>query len=162
MLGDGNWLPHGFKRAPSLFRAQSALGWAVVVALMALLGVVYLTLGSDSIVSGYHIQQMTWELTTLQRENAQLEAQIATYEAVGNLQNKAREIGFVAAGPEQIEYLRVDNYPPVPGEGVPDGTGAKPQVADPSTAWWAKLTRGFTDWSRSTAEVGTGDHDVDH
>jgi hypothetical protein len=162
MLGDGNWLPHGFKRAPSLFRAQAALGWGVVVALMALLGVVYLTLGSDSIVSGYHIQQMTWTLTSLQRENAQLEAQIAQHEAVGNLQNRAREMGFVAAGPEQIEYLRVDNYPPVPGDGVPDRAGIEPGVADTSGGWWHKLTRGFANWSRSTAQVRVGGPDVDY
>jgi hypothetical protein len=162
MLGDGNWLPHGFKRAPSLFQAQAALGWGVVVALMALLGVVYLTLGSDSIVSGYHIQQMTWELTALQRENAQLEARIAKFEDVGNLQSRAQEMGFVAAGPEQIEYLRVDNYPPVPGEGVPDRAGIELDVADTSTSWWLKLTRGFTDWSRSTAQVMGGGQDVDH
>jgi hypothetical protein len=162
MLGDGNWLPHGFKRAPSLFRAQAALGWGVVVALMALLGVVYLTLGSDSIVSGYHIQQMTWKLTTLQRENAQLEAQIANFEAVGALQARAQEMGFVPAGPEQIEYLRVDNYPPVPGEGLPDRTTTPSDGADTSTAWWGKLTRGFTGWSRSSAEVGMGGQHVDY
>lgn len=161
MLGDGNWLPHGFKRAPSLFRAQAALGWGVVVALMALLGVVYLTLGSDSIVSGYHIQQMTWELTKLQRENAQLEAQIAKFEAVGDLQDRAREMGFVSAGPEQIEYLRVDNYPPVPGEGVPDRAASGPAASSPPTSWWDRLTRGFTGWSSSTAEVRGGGPDVD-
>ena len=162
MLGDGNWLPHGFKRAPSLFRAQAALGWGVVVALMALLGVVYLTLGSDSIVAGYRIQQMTWELTKLQRENAQLEARIAEFEAVGDLQKRGREMGFVPAGHEEIEYLVVDDYPPVSGEGIPDRASAKPDVSDVSVSWWGRLTGGFTGWTRGTAEVQVGGQDVDH
>jgi hypothetical protein len=153
MLGDGNWLPHGFKRAPSLFRAQAALGWGVVVALVALLGVVYLTLGSESIVSGYHIQQMTWDMMELQRQNAQLEAQIAAFEAVDELQDRARQMGFVAAKPEEIEYLRVDNYPPVPGEGLPQEVATELVSADSHLSWWDRMTRGFTGWTHSTAQV---------
>jgi hypothetical protein len=162
MLGDGNWLPHGFKRAPSLFRAQAALGWGVVVALMALLGVVYLSLGSDSIVSGYRIQQMSWELARLQRENAQLEARIATFEAVGDLVNRAREMGFVPAGPDQIEYLMVDDYPPAPGEGVPDRVWALPDVPDERVPWWGRFAQGFVGWAQSTAGVQAGGQDDDY
>lgn len=162
MLGYGSWLPHGFKRAPSLFRAQAALGWGVVVALMALLGVVYLTLGSGSIVSGYHIQQMTWELTRLQRENSQLETKIGEREAVGTLQNRAREMGFVAASPDEIEYLRVEDYPPVPGEGLPDRTPNDSESANAGVSWWHRMTCGFTGWTRSTAEVPAGGQDVDY
>jgi hypothetical protein len=162
MFGDGNWLPHGFKRAPSLFRAQAALGWGVAVALMTLLGVVYLTLGSDSVVAGYHIQQMTWKLTTLQRENAQLEAEIAEFGAVRDLQNRARAMGFVPAGPEEIEYLRVDNYPPTPGDGVPEPTRKEPDSIGARESWWRRLTVGFTGWTQSTTEAAAGGRNVDH
>jgi hypothetical protein len=129
---------------------------------MALLGVVYLTLGSDSIVSGYHIQQMTRRLTTLQRENAQLEAQIAAFEAVGALQSKAEQMGFVPADPEEIEYLPVDGYPPVPGEGLPDEPRVGTEVANTDTDWADRMARAFTGWMRSTAEVGGGGESLDY
>jgi hypothetical protein len=129
---------------------------------MALLGVVYLTLGSDSIVAGYHIQQMTWDLTTLQRENSQLEAQIAEFEAVHDLQSRARAMGFVPAGPEEIEYLQVDNYPPTPGEGVPEPGWSELESVDAHVSWWQRLTVGFTGWMQSTAETSPGGRNVDH
>jgi hypothetical protein len=105
---------------------------------------------------------MTRQLMELQRENAQLEAQVAKFEAVDILQQKAREMGFVPAEPEQIEYLPVDNYPPVPGEGIPKHTALDPSAISTGSTWWQRLTRGFTGWVRSEAKVGGGGLGVDY
>ena len=105
---------------------------------------------------------MTRRLTTLQRENAQLESQIAAFEAVGVLQSKAEQMGFVPADPDEIEYLPVDGYPPVPGEGVPDETRASTEAANTRGDWTDRLTRAFTGWMRSTAEVGGGGESLDY
>jgi len=153
MLGDRNWLSHGFKRAPSLFEAQAALGWGVVVALAALVGVLYLTLGSEAVISGYNMQRMTWELKLLQQENTKLEAQIAKYQSVNALQSRAQELGFIPADPEDIEYMPVNEYPPVPEEPVIVHPQIAPQESEGS--WWDNLLRGFTGWTKATAGGGS-------
>ncbi len=149
-----NWLSHGFKRAPSLFEAQSALGWGVVVTVLALLGVIYLTQGSQAIVSSYHIQVRTWDLRILQQENAKLDAQIATAQSVGTLRNRAIELGLLPAGPDDIEYLTVNNYPPVPGQVMIAQPATPPQPAGGLAGWWQSLTRGFRGWTKATAGTG--------
>lgn len=154
MSENENWLSHGFKRAPSLFEAQSALGWGVVVALLSLLGVVYLSQASQQIASGYHMQVMTFELKELQKDNTYLEAQIAAGQQVEHLRRKAIALGFSPADPEDIEYLPVNDYPSTPGQ-VPLPT---PQVVpEPErglNGWWRGLTSGFTGWTRATAGEG--------
>ncbi len=154
MSDNGNWLSHGFKRVPSLFEAQSALGWAVVLVLVTLVAVVYLSQASQTIASGFHIQQLAAELRELQKENTYLEAQIAAGQRVEKLTSKAIQLGFVHAGPEEIEYLVVDNYPRTPGQAtaqVPtEAVAAVGGLAD----WWAGLTRAFTGWTSETAGEG--------
>jgi len=153
MSDNGNWLSHGFKRVPSLFETQAALGWGVVVALLALLGVVYLAQARQIIASGYNMQKWTAELKELQEQNTYLEDQIAAGQPIEHLQARARELGFVPARPEDIEYLVVENYPPTPGQAA----GAAAQTPEPPGGvgrWWSGLARGFTGWTQSTAGGG--------
>ena len=149
-----NWLSHGFKRAPSFFEAQAALSWGVIVALLALLGVVYLSEASQMISSGYHLQEMAGRLRELQKENTYLEAQIAAGQRVEQLNRQAIELGFSPARPEDIEYLPVPNYPPTPGQPM---AAAAPDLREPVgelARWWSGLVGGFTGWTRSTAGEG--------
>jgi len=125
-----------------------------VVALLTLLGVSYLAQGSQVVESGYHILQLTAELRALQEENTYLEAEIAASQSVERLQQRARTLGFWVAGPDQIEYLLVENYPPAPGPAVVLAPETQPAPADGLVGWWRGLTRGFTGWTRST--VGRG------
>jgi hypothetical protein len=154
MSDNGNWLSHGFKRVPALFEAQAALGWGVVVVLLTLLAVVYLSQASRTIASGFHIQQLAMELKELQKENTYLEAQIAAGQRVEQLMSQAIQLGFVPAGPEDIEYLPVDNYPPTPGQAAVKVPPQLPSTTGGLAGWWGGLTRGFSGWTRSS--VGEG------
>jgi hypothetical protein len=154
MSDNGNWLSHGFKRVPSLFEAQAALGWGVVVVLLTLLAVVYLSHASQTIASGFHMQQLAIELKELQKENTYLEAQIAAGQRVEQLRAQAIQLGFVPAGPEEIEYLPVDNYPPTPGQAAVKVSSRPLETTGGLASWWGGLTHGFTGWTRSTAGEG--------
>jgi hypothetical protein len=154
MSDNGNWLSHGFKRVPSLFEAQTALGWGVVVVLLTLLAVVYLSHASQTIASGFHMQQLAIELKELQKENTYLEAQIAAGQRVEQLRAQAIQLGFVPAGPEEIEYLPVDNYPPTPGQAAVTAPSQPLEATGGLVSWWGGLTRGFTGWTLSTAGEG--------
>lgn len=154
MSDSDNWLSHGFRRASGLLEKQAALGWAVIVALLALLGVIYLARGSQMIMTGYRMREHTDELRALQEENIVLEARIATARSLDELRDKARAMGFTLAGPGDIEYLIVDGYPsglgPVKEAPVP----LIPETATWLASWWAGLIRGFGGWTQSMAGEG--------
>ena len=154
MSDNENLISHGFKRASSFLEAQAALSWGVIVALLAMLGVVYLSEASQKISSGYRLLEMSSELRELQKENTFLDAAIAAAQQLKQLQGKAIELGFMLATPEDLEYLPVPDYPPT--SGVPMEL-AEPAVSQPEgglAGWWRGLTRGFAGWTRASAGEG--------
>lgn len=154
MSDSEHWLSHGFRRASGLLETQAALGWAVIVALLALLGVVYLARGSQMIMTGYHMKELTDELRALQEENVVLDARIASVRSLDELRDKARAMGFTLAGPSDIEYLLVDDYPAAPGPVKEAPIPATPEIATGLASWWAGLMRGFGGWTHSMAGEG--------
>ncbi|MEN8097662.1 MAG: hypothetical protein ABFQ89_01175 [Chloroflexota bacterium] len=143
------WLPHGFRLATSVFQTQAALGWGVIVALVALVGVIYLTIGSDTIISGYRIQQLTWELKELQVQNTILEAKIAERQSIDRLRTRALELGFVSAQPENIEYLLVSNYPSKPMDSILKTQSNNNQSNQ--IQWWNLVTEPLAGWSSAVS-----------
>lgn len=154
MSDNENLISHGFKRASSFLEAQAALSWGVIVALLAMLGVVYLSEASQKISSGYRLLEMSSELRELQKENTFLDAEIAAAQQLKQLQSQAVELGFSLATPEEIEYLPVPNYPPTPGTPVEVTKPARVESEGGLAGWWRGLTRGFTGWTRATAGEG--------
>ncbi len=114
-----------------LTEAQAALGWGVILALVALLGAVYLYQTSRIAGAGREVQGLQNELDDLKRENAGLERQIAEAQSLERLQAEAVRLGFVRAQPEDIEYLVVSDYPQAVGQ---DGGQFGPATFGPATA----------------------------
>jgi len=97
-----------------LTEAQAALGWGVIIILIALLGAIYLSQTSKIATTGRRVQILQGELTDIKRINATLDRQIAEAQALPLLQERARALGFVQANPTDIEYLVVPDYPTGP------------------------------------------------
>jgi hypothetical protein len=154
MSENDNWLSHGFKRAPSFFEAQAALSWGVIVALLAMVGVVYLSEASQKISSGYRLLEMASQLRELQKENTYLDAEIAAGQQLEQLRSQAIGLGFSPATPEDIEYLSVPNYPPTPGGPMVVLVSEPPDSERGLAGWWRGLAQGFTGWTRRTAGEG--------
>ncbi len=104
-----------------LTEAQAALGWGIIIILIALLGAIYLTQTSRIAATGRRVQLLQGDLTDIKRENATLERQIAEAQALPRLQERAAALGFIPARPDNIEYLVVPDYP----------TGAPPIATPP-------------------------------
>lgn len=94
-----------------LTEAQAALGWGVILVLVALLGVIYLTQASQIAAVGRQVQVLQNELAELRRENSTLEQRIAEAQSLERLQERAIQQGFVQSQPDDIEYLIIENYP---------------------------------------------------
>ena len=129
-----------------LTEAQAAIGWAIILALAALLGTIYLRQASQIAATGRRVQILQNELETLKRSNADLERRIAAAQSLERLQSEAARLGFVQATPEDIEYIIVTDYPVT---AVVDTAPLLPPATlnPPSTfgeAAWQTLNAGIT------------------
>jgi hypothetical protein len=122
------------KRLTWLTEAQAAVGWGIILVLVAILGTVYLSQASKTAVAGRRVQIRQNELDTLKRENASIEKEIAEAQSLTDLQTKAQAMGFTQAQPENIEYLLIPDYPAetavVP---IIASASATPEAAPPAT-----------------------------
>lgn len=94
-----------------LTEAQAALGWLVILILVALLGAIYLNQTSEIAAAGRRVQILQDELEVTKRVNGEIERDIAEAESLDRLQAAAAALGFTPAGPDDIEYLVVPDYP---------------------------------------------------
>jgi hypothetical protein len=97
------WVTHGIKRGKfKMDRRGIYYLIAIALGLTAIAGL-YLMLVSGTAAQGRHIQQLNAKLFRLERENEQLEVEIARNWAVSDMIIRARDLGFVPA--EQVEFL---------------------------------------------------------
>jgi len=97
------WVTHGIKRGRLEMSSRTALYLFVPVVVLTLVVALYLTLISRTAARGHHIEQLQAELFQLQRDNEQLEVEIAREGSISHLWERAVEIGLAPA--EQVEFL---------------------------------------------------------
>ncbi len=101
------------RRLSKLTEVQAAVGWGLILLVIALLGVIYLNQSSGIATVGRRVQDLQYDLRVLERENADLERDIALSQSISRIQKEAVRMGFVTAQPDNIEYLVVPDYPSV-------------------------------------------------
>jgi cell division protein FtsL len=97
------WVTHGIKRGRLEMDRRTAVYLFTFVVVLSLVAALYLMLVSRTAARGRHIQQLQVELFRLQRENEQLEVEIARQGSVPHVWERATDMGFVPA--EQVEFL---------------------------------------------------------
>jgi len=88
---------------------KAALGMLLILITLSLIGWLYLTQASSLTTTSFQIEQLRAELGVLKQQNAQLELEIAEWEALPRIEQRAHELGF--GPPSQVLYLPVPNYP---------------------------------------------------
>ncbi len=96
-----------------LTEAQAALGWAVLLALAAVLGAIYLHQTSGIARVGRTVQGLQYQLNEVKRENTRLELEIAEAQSLSRLNEESDKLGYRRATPEDIEYLVILDFPPL-------------------------------------------------
>jgi len=97
------WVTHGIKRGRFEMSPRMALYLFVPVVVLTLVAALYLMLISRTAARGRHIEQLQADLFRLQRENEQLEVEIAGEGSVSRLWERAIDLGFAPA--EWMEFL---------------------------------------------------------
>ena len=98
------WVTHGIKRGRLEMRPRAVLYMASLVVTLTLVAAMYLMLVSRTAARGRHIQQLQDEWFHLQRENEQLELELAREGSVWRVRERAIELGFAPV--EEIEFLQ--------------------------------------------------------
>src|SRR5574337_123341 len=102
-----------FKQAPWRTQTQAVAAWSVTLLIIAVIGGLYLAVASRAGTAGRDLQRYEAEKSDLTRANDELRAKLAELRSVTRLANRARELGFAPADPDQIEYVAVKDYPVV-------------------------------------------------
>lgn len=139
------------RRLLKLSEAQAVLGWTILTMLAALVGTIYLVQASSLAESGRRIQFLQFDLSDIKRENGELERQIAEAQALPNLQDRARSLGFYIAAPEEVEFIVVEEYPAVLPEPTPEPEIRPEPIDTIDVALWLYIRQSFTDLQRGEA-----------
>jgi hypothetical protein len=127
------------KRLSWLTEAQAALGWGIILILVALLGTIYLSQASRIAAVGRRVQILQNDVETLKRNNTNLERQIAEAQSLARLREEAIRLGFVEAQPEDIEYIVIPGYPVMVGDPLATPTPVvivEPPKTMSDALWW--------------------------
>lgn len=99
----------------------------LMLALLALLGIVYMAQSSQATLTGQRVQELREQLVRLDREIDQLEYEIAVQSAPSKIAERARALGLHPPTLAQTTFVQVKNYPvasPPPVASSPPTTNA--------------------------------------
>ena len=133
-----------------LNETQVAMGWFIVLGLAALLGTIYLSQASRIATTGRRMQTLQEELNNIKRKNAELERDIAGAQALDRLREGAAGMGFLAAEPDDIEYLVVPDYPS-PVVPLPTPVPSPEPIETINEALWLVITDRLSDMVQGEA-----------
>ncbi len=116
--------------------------WLLVILTVILVGAVYMGQTRQAAITGQRVHDKQDQLERIMQENAQLEADIAVLMAPSRIEARARAMGLHLAGPDQIKYLTIKNYPAEPKPGSATGQSTALATTAPSSdlvSWWNDL-----------------------
>ncbi len=83
----------------------------VLLILLVLIGFIYVGQSTQATLNGQRVQDLQTQLDRLNRENAQLEYDIAAMTTPSKIADRARALGLRPATPQQMVFITVKNYP---------------------------------------------------
>ena len=106
---------HAYKQAPWRVQRQYVGAFLLVVIVLALVAALYLDVTARAAVAGREIQELRFEITAIQRSNADLETELGNLTSTAVMQRRALELGYRAVKPGELDYVSVPGYvPPEP------------------------------------------------
>ena len=110
----------------------------LLIGLVALLGLIFLGQNGQATLTGQRARDLQAQLQRIQRENAQLEFEIAQLSMPSRIADRARALGFRPATLSQTVFVVVKNYPT---ESKPVAATTAPTPAPPNdlTTLWNNL-----------------------
>jgi hypothetical protein len=115
MQGQATRIIHAYRQAPWRVQRQWVGVFLLAVIGVAMVAALYLDVTARTAVTGREIQELRVQITTVQRENADLETQLADLTSTAAMQRRALELGYRPVQPGELDYVAVPGFvPPEP------------------------------------------------
>jgi hypothetical protein len=132
-----------FRQAPWRQQTQALAALSIGLMILLVIGGLYLAVASRAGNAGRDLQFFEARKADLSRENDRLRTQLADLRSMTRMANRALELGFIPAQPDQVHYVSVPDYPyPTAAE-----VEAAPRVEPPEAAspgdWLTRTLNGL-------------------
>jgi hypothetical protein len=101
---------HAYKQAPWRVQRQWVGAFLLLVIGTAMIAALYLDVTARAAVAGREIQELRFEITTIQRANADLETRLAKLTSTAEMQRRALALGYRPVMPGELDYVAVPGY----------------------------------------------------
>jgi cell division protein FtsL len=112
MQGQATQIIHAYRQAPWRVQRQWVGVFLLVVIGAAMVAALYLDVTARTAVTGREIQELRAQITTVQRENADLETQLADLTSTAAMQRRAEAMGYRPVLPGELDYVAVPGFAP--------------------------------------------------
>ena len=110
MQGQATQIIHAYRQAPWRVQRQWVGAFLLFVIGSAMIAALYLDVTARSAVAGREIQEMRFEITTIQRSNADLETKLAKMTSTAEMERRAIELGYRPVQPGELDYMAVPGF----------------------------------------------------
>ena len=149
MQGQATQIIHAYRQAPWRVQRQWIGAFLLAVVGVAMVAALYLDVTARTAVAGREIQELRTEITTIQRENADLETQLADLTSTAVMEKRATDLGYRPVQPGELDYVAVPGFVvPEPAillaaeDAVPQVQAQPPEYTQSLLEWldeWIKL-----------------------
>lgn len=143
---------HAYKQAPWRVQRQWVGAFLLIVIGAAMVAALYLDVTARSALAGRKIQELRLEITATQRDNADLETQLANLTSTEVMQTRATELGYRPVKPGELAYV------PVPGFVAPEPAILLAADDSPSQSYTlpVEYTQSLLEWFDDRVKYGGG------
>ena len=110
MQGQATQIIHAYRQAPWRVQRQWVGVFLLFVIGAAMIAALYLDVTARAAVAGRKIQEMRFEITTIQRSNADLETSLAKLTSTAEMERRAIELGYRPVQPGELDYVAVPGF----------------------------------------------------
>jgi cell division protein FtsB len=110
MQGQATQIIHAYRQAPWRVQRQWVGVFLLVVISVSMVAALYLDVTARTAVTGREIQEMRIQITTIQRENADLETQLADLTSTAAMERRALGMGYRPVQPGELDYVGVPGF----------------------------------------------------
>jgi len=147
-----------YAQAPWRKQLQVVALFLLALVLIALVAGIYLSISARATAVGRDIQAMQAQITEFNRDNEDLQSQLAVIFSSSQMEARARTLGFENVPPDQIVYLYVPGYverqpivlAPSTERSVVGAFSIPPEYTESVFEWLARQAR---DWYSSIVEA---------
>lgn len=101
---------HAYKQAPWRVQRQWVGAFLLIVIGTAMIAALYLDVTARAALAGREIQEFRFEITTIQRANADLETKLARLTSTDEMERRAMELSYRPVKPGELDYVAVPGF----------------------------------------------------